>query len=166
MITSDIQTLEPGAKVQLFTLDASNIAGGVVLHFHGYQQVGTITWQGVAYTAWPIQAEGFTKTSEGQQPAPKLSVGNVDGSISALCIQLDDLVGATLTRHVTLGKYLDAVNFPPLPLDAPAFVSRASTATYTDASGVIQIAAVNVARFDFDPVTHAANGLLLEQAAT
>jgi lambda family phage minor tail protein L len=112
MITADIQTLEPGAKVQLFTLDASNIAGGVVLHFHGYQQVGTITWQGVAYTAWPIQADGFAKTSEGQQPAPKLSVGNVDGSISALCIQLDDLVGATLTRHVTLGKYLDAVNFP------------------------------------------------------
>lgn len=112
MITADIQTLEPGAKVELFHLDATNIAGGVELRFHGYQQAGTITWQGFAYTAWPIQAEGFAKTSEGQQPSPKLSVGNVDGSISSLCIQLDDLVGAKLTRHITLGKYLDAVNFP------------------------------------------------------
>lgn len=111
MITADIQTLEPGAKVELFELDASNIAGGAALLFHGYQQAGIITWQGKQYTPWPITAEGFAKTSEGQQPAPKLSVGNVDGSISALCIQLDDMVGAKLTRHVTLGKYLDAVNF-------------------------------------------------------
>lgn len=111
MITADIQGLEPGARVELFELDATAIAGGELLRFHGYQQAGTIWWQGVEYTAWPIKAEGFAKTSEGQQPAPKLSVGNVDGSISALCILLDDLVGAKLTRHVTLGQYLDAANF-------------------------------------------------------
>jgi lambda family phage minor tail protein L len=111
MITADIQGLEPGARVELFELDATNIAYGVSLQFHGYQQAGTITWQGRAYTPWPIKADGFAKTAEGQQPIPKLSVGNVDGSISALCIQLDDLVGAKVTRHVTLGKYLDAVNF-------------------------------------------------------
>lgn len=111
MITADIQGLEPGARVALYELDASMIAGGALLRFHGYQQAGTIWWQGVEYTPWPIQAEGFAKTSEGQQPTPKLSVGNVDGSISALCITLDDLVGAKLTRHVTLGQYLDAANF-------------------------------------------------------
>jgi len=111
MITADIQGLEPGARVELFELDSSAIAGGGLLRFHGYAQSTTIWWQGVEYTPWPIQAEGFGKTSDGQQPIPKLSVGNVDGSISALCITLDDLVGAKLTRHVTLGQYLDAVNF-------------------------------------------------------
>lgn len=111
MITADIQGLEPGARVALFELDATAIAGGGLLRFHGYQQAGSIWWQGNEYTAWPIQTEGFAKTSEGQQPAPKLSVGNVDGSISSLCILLDDLVGAKLTRHVTLGQYLDARNF-------------------------------------------------------
>jgi lambda family phage minor tail protein L len=111
MITADIQGLEPGARVALYELDASMIAGGSLLRFHGYQQVGSIWWQGNEYTAWPIQADGFAKTSEGQQPSPKLSVGNVDGSISSLCILLDDLVGAKLTRHVTLGQYLDARNF-------------------------------------------------------
>lgn len=111
MITADIQGLEPGARVELFELDSSMIAGGSLLRFHGYQQAEIIWWQGHEYTAWPIQAEGFGKTSEGQQPVPRLSVGNVDGSISSLCILMDDLVGAKLTRHVTLGKYLDAANF-------------------------------------------------------
>lgn len=111
MITADIQGLEPGARVELFEMDSTMIAGGSVLRFHGYQQVATIWWQGNEYTAWPIQADGFAKTGEGQQPSPKLSVGNVDGSISSLCILMDDLVGAKVVRHVTLGQYLDARNF-------------------------------------------------------
>lgn len=111
MITADIQGLEPGTRVELFELDATMIAGGSLLRFHGYQQVATIWWQGNEYTAWPIHADGFAKTGEGQQPTPKLSVGNVDGSISSLCILMDDLVGAKVVRHVTLGQYLDARNF-------------------------------------------------------
>lgn len=57
-----------------------------------------------------MQAEGFEKTSA-QQPVPKLSVGNIDGSISALCLTYQDLLGSKVTFHRTFGKYLDAVNF-------------------------------------------------------
>jgi lambda family phage minor tail protein L len=32
--------------------------------------------------------------------------------MTALCLQYQDLVGGKLIRHRTLGKYLDAVNFP------------------------------------------------------
>jgi lambda family phage minor tail protein L len=110
MITADIQALEPGAKVELLELDASEIGGDSLL-FHGYAQAGAIWWQGREYTAWPIKTEGFSKIGSGQQAAPTLSVGNVDGTISSLCIHLDDLVGARLIRHTTLGKYLDARNF-------------------------------------------------------
>ncbi len=39
-------------------------------------------------------------------------MGNVDGSIGALCLAFQDLVGAKITQHRTLGKYMDAVNFP------------------------------------------------------
>ena len=110
MITEDIQGLEPGEKVELFELDATGI-GGDFFRFHGYQ-TGENWWQGKEYSAWPIQAEGFARTGEAQQPSPTLSLGNVDGSISALCVYFDDLVGAKLYRHTTLGKYLDAKNFP------------------------------------------------------
>lgn len=45
-------------------------------------------------------------------------------------------------------------------------VTRASTATYIAASGLIASAAANEARFDCDPITHAARGLLIEAQAT
>jgi len=45
-------------------------------------------------------------------------------------------------------------------------LSRASTATYFDALGVMQTAAIDVPRFDHDPVTHAVRGLLTEVSRT
>jgi len=112
-IYADVQLLDAGQEVELFELDARSITGGGagdVLRFHGYTQVGPITWQGNAYDPWPIQAEGFQLTPD-KPPMPLLNVGNVDGSISALCMQYQDMVGALLTRHRTFGQYLDAVNF-------------------------------------------------------
>lgn len=108
-IYSDVQQLEPGAEILLLELDGTLI-GGSLLRFHGYCQVGTITWQGNVYSPWPLITEGFERTSA-QQPTPKITVGNIDASISALCLQFQDLVGAKVTVHRTLGKYLDAVNF-------------------------------------------------------
>ena len=42
-ITYDVQTLEPGALVELLELDATGI-GGDLLRFHGYTQVGSVWW--------------------------------------------------------------------------------------------------------------------------
>lgn len=110
-INYEIQTLEPGEVVELFELDATAI-GGELLRFHGHTKVGSIWWQGNEYSPWAIQAEGFARNGQGQQPTPRLSVGNVSGFVSALCLFLQDMVGAKLTRHRTLGRHLDAQNFP------------------------------------------------------
>lgn len=118
-ILSDIQLLEPGAKVVLYSLDTTSI-GGLLYRFHGYPQQGSIFWQGNEYIPWSIMDSGFAKEGVNQQPTPTLSVGNtgrdvngnpVPGYISALCLLLNDMVGSTLTRHITLGQYLDASNF-------------------------------------------------------
>lgn len=119
-IISDVMLLEPGAKITLYELDTTSL-GGDLRRFHGYRQQASIWWQGLEYVPWAIEEAGFAKEGTNQQPTPTLRVGNigVDGSgnpvpgyISALCILLDDLVGAKLTRHITLSQYLDAVNFP------------------------------------------------------
>lgn len=119
MILADVQKLVPGNLVTLYELDTTAL-GGVVERYHNHND-GNIVWQGETYIPWPITAAGFARTGEGQQPMPTLSVGNIGmdnegnritGVVSALCLALDDLLGATLTRKRTLAKYLDAVNFP------------------------------------------------------
>lgn len=109
-VSEDVQKLEPGALVELFELDASEIGGDVLL-FHANTTQGLIFWQGREFSPWPMEASGFEITGD-QQPVPKLAVGNANGSISAMCIYLDDMVGAKLTRYRTFARYLDAANFP------------------------------------------------------
>jgi len=110
-IAADIQQLEPGRLIELFEVDCTSI-GGDLLRFHGHLQSGSIWWQGNEYRPWPIQATGFEHTSDAQQPSPTLTVGDINGTVTALCVFLDDMVGAKVTRRRTLAQYLDAVNFP------------------------------------------------------
>jgi len=112
MITADAQQLEPGGRITLFELDASSF-GADQLFFHAHLQSGVIWWQGQEYGPWPIEATGFSRTSD-QPPNPRLKVSNIDGRITALCLMFDDLVGARVIRRQTLVKYLDGANFPPL----------------------------------------------------
>lgn len=68
---------------------------------------------GEIYQALPITAEGFELTGKGTLPRPKLAVSNIAGTISTLLTTLPEgLQGAKVTRIRTLGRYLDAVNFP------------------------------------------------------
>jgi lambda family phage minor tail protein L len=110
-ISADVQQLEPGKLIELFEVDCTAI-GGDMLRFHGHLQSTSIFWQGNEYKPWPVQGAGFERTSDAQQPQPTLTVGDVNGTISALCVFLDDLAGAKVTRHRTTAKYLDAANFP------------------------------------------------------
>lgn len=107
-IAQDVQTLNPGALIDLWELDATAIGGGIV-RFHGRNDE-TIWWQGNDYAPYAIRAEGFAMTTD-QQPSPKLMVSNANGAMSQLCLQYEDMVGAVLLRRRTFGKYLDAVNF-------------------------------------------------------
>ena len=64
------------------------------------------------------------------------------------------------------GASLDLNFMTPGTLDPRITFTRASGATYTDASGVIQTVVTNAPRWDYDPVTHALRGLLIEEART
>lgn len=107
--TNTLQKMEPGALVQLFVLDATSV-GGAVVRFHQYTKEGNIYWQGNTYTPWPFEIEGFVKTSD-QPPTPKLTIANIESSISALCAAYDDLLGCKITRVRTMAAFLDADSF-------------------------------------------------------
>ena len=57
-------------------------------------------------------------------------------------------------------------NFAALLSALGGTFSRGSTAYRTNASGLLESVASNALRFDYDPVTHAAKGILLEGART
>lgn len=107
--TSDIQGLTPGGIWTGFVLDATGIAGGSVSRFYpGTDGAGgDVVWQGNTYTAFPVKAEGFEITAKGTLPRPTLTISNIGGVIGLLVRDLEDLVGAIVTRKRTLIQYLD-----------------------------------------------------------
>ena len=109
-IREELAKLEPSGVIRLVELDGQALGAGV-LRFHGYKNTPAIHWQGFEYSPWPLDYDGFARTSD-QQPRPRIRVGNVNGSITVLCEFFDDLVGAKITRKSTLVRYLDAENFP------------------------------------------------------
>jgi lambda family phage minor tail protein L len=121
-VISDLQSVNPSAIIELFTLETD-------LELHGSSQIyrfhngtnlnnnGDIVWAGDQYLKMPIQATGFA-FQRGQLPRPQLSVSNALGTITAILLNVNkvtagnDLAGATVTRIRTLARYIDAVNFP------------------------------------------------------
>lgn len=131
-LNREIYLLEPSSLITLFEIDASDLAldsgiisssqydsGGLIFRFHNNIKLGTssIFWQGYEFIAAPIKAEGFEVASKGTLPTPKVSITSSEEGIPFLALlkekirQLDDLIGAKITRIRTFAKYLDAQNF-------------------------------------------------------
>lgn len=111
-IVCEIQKLAPSAVMEFFVMDLSLFNEGVVRFHAGTNELmQQVVWQGNVYVPYPIIVEGFEFIGNGQSPRPKLRVANVKGTITALILSYQDLIGAKVTRKRTLAKYLDAVNF-------------------------------------------------------
>ena len=120
-VFSDLQSINPSAIIELFTLQLSTALHGAntIYRFHAGSNLnanGQIVWDGNTYLRFPIQASGFA-FQKGQLPRPKISISNATGLISAILLNVNetttgnDLTGATVTRIRTLAKFIDAVNF-------------------------------------------------------
>ena len=116
---SDLQQIAPSAVIELFELELNAAQHGVneTYRFHAGVNAtgnnGDIIWNSQAYMRFPLEAEGFEYSGQGQLPRPKLRISNIFGNITALILTLPNgLEGAKVTRIRTLGRYLDSANFP------------------------------------------------------
>lgn len=113
-----LQEVAPGSVIELFVLELSAAKHGVadVYRFHAGSNLnanGELVWNGNSYLRFPIEAEGFEYSGNGQLPRPRIRVSNILSTITAVLLTLPEgLEGAKVTRIRTLARYIDAVNFP------------------------------------------------------
>lgn len=108
-IQTELQNLAPNALVELFQLDTTVIGFGTVDYFYAGTDTYRlpIVFQGLEYQPWPVSATGFEFSGQGTTPQPQFSISNIAGIVSATALQLNDLVGAKVTRIRTFAKFLD-----------------------------------------------------------
>ncbi len=110
----DIQKPDIGDVATLYEVDCLAIFG-VVLRFVPAPLVEDrtapvptpVTWRGDIYEPRACESSGWQWDGTGPLPQPKLTIGNTDRAIGALCISYGDLQGAIVTRHRVPLKYLD-----------------------------------------------------------
>lgn len=114
---AELQKAAPSSIIELFELQLfSDIHGSNdVYRFHAGSNAngnGDLIWVGNVYQRFPVEAEGFEYSGNGQLPRPKIRCSNILGTITALLLSLPDgLEGAKVTRIRTLARYIDGGNF-------------------------------------------------------
>lgn len=104
-----IQSVAPGARVELFDIDMSTIwaAGPIARITPATESLAEIARGGNTYTACPVGAEGFERGGTGALPRPTLTVANVGQILGPWVEGTQDLIGAEVTRTVVLADWLD-----------------------------------------------------------
>lgn len=120
--------LAPGGRVRLVEVDATEFSGGIHrFHYSPFPHTPAeidaanadenklgpkpIIWSGKTFDFWPFQLTGLALSTD-QAAEPTLSVSNLDGHITALCLQFKDMVNAKVGIIDTYALYLDSGNFP------------------------------------------------------
>jgi len=120
--TSELQAINPGSIIELFTIELNTALHGsnTLYRFHNGANMnanGEVVWAGNSYLRFPIECTGFEFGSTGTLPRPKIAVSNIFGTLTAIMQDVNettvgnDLNGAKFTRIRTLARFLDAVNF-------------------------------------------------------
>lgn len=119
----------PSALVELWTLDGTNIGLSTVYYFCNMTSTSfqSIVFNGISYTPFPIRVEGMALDGKSSIPRPKLTVSNINGFVSSLLLQNQQINGATVTRQRVFSRFLDAANFPT---PTPVWVTPDTTAAY------------------------------------
>lgn len=105
--------LAPTALLDLFELDMNPIGVNTQLYLvsatsSNYQ---AIVFGGQTYIPFPVLMSEQGYDGQGSIVRPKLKVSNINGFVSSLLLQNQDLVGATITWTRVFARFIDAVNF-------------------------------------------------------
>jgi phage-related protein len=166
---SALQEIAPSSIIELFELQLNVLQHGVsdTYYFHAGTNLnnnGDLIWNATTYLRFPIEADGFEYSGNGQLPRPRIRCSNIMGTITALILSLPyGLEGAKVSRIRTLARYLDAANFP----------ARYNTLANTEAldaanwqrTGILAFGAGSVANATLAPDGSSTADLVVENTA-
>ncbi len=127
--------------------------------------IGDLDLDGVALTS-PLDLNGGVITDLNGNPETDLTftIPNTSGvKVDYPSLSMDFTNGASGRYTLNGTAYTGLSSF--LTATSGSF-TRSSTATYFDSTGTLQTASNNTPRFDYDPATLTAKGLLMEEART
>jgi lambda family phage minor tail protein L len=107
--------------ITLWQLDTRKL-GGPMFYFTSATDFDhpEITWDGQLYSPLPMAASDFQMTTRGAIPTPTVTFSNLYGAGNLLLDSYKGLVGAEVTRIVTLRRFLDDGETP----DPAAYITR------------------------------------------
>lgn len=114
-VSRQLHSLEPSAIIELFQLRLTEEVNGIDIEF--FYHAGTnelsenIVFDGITYSAVPIEVTGFEVSTKGTIPRPKMKIANANHAISELIVSYNPLK-ARVRRIRTCQRFLDAENFP------------------------------------------------------
>lgn len=110
-IRQELPKLEQDLLVELFTIDCSAFGGEVYNLCNLVNEKNEpITFGGIKYQPYPLEATGFAINSKGASNRPTLTLSNMFGLVTALEAE-NKILGAVVWRKQVYAKYLDPINF-------------------------------------------------------
>jgi len=108
--TQSLIDLDPDSFVDLFEIYISESTG--ILRFHAGKNFNNpIVYKGNFYTPAPIEYGGFEFSADGKQSRPSIRLANINGVITNVIKNKNDLVNSRLKRLKIFVKNLDDANF-------------------------------------------------------
>lgn len=128
-VYSEAFSFSPSALIELWVLDGSPIGLNSLFHFCNGTNTNfqPIVYGGISYVPFPLSIDSMDTDGKGAIGRPRMTLSNINGFVSSLLLQHQQLVGALITRTRVFARFLDAVNWPS-PL--PSFVTPDPTAHY------------------------------------
>jgi lambda family phage minor tail protein L len=105
--------------IAVYKLDTTMLGGPVFYLASAGDFAQGIVWGGIPYQELPMEMAGFDYTTRGTLPQPTVTFSNIFGAGNTLLDTYKGLIGALVTRTVTLTRFLDSGTTP----DPNAFIS-------------------------------------------
>ena len=132
--------LEPSAILELYELYFDVEQEPYRFHSGTNNLLKNIVWNGNEYSASAIEVEGFEANLMGRLPRPKVTVANVDYTISNILRDYSDFRNGKFIRIRLFLKHLDGINFDEgeNPFGTPDPLSYISQERYLISQKIIE----------------------------